>query len=224
MSDDFPNVPWRYQQKIGWDFLDIFTHWVAVTWHWSSNFTQVCGFLGPCWACRRCHFEFEQYPYVGDLQPVGNVAPGPQRCGAVARWCEVGMAKLLRSESILSCVFLGWNDGCNGQEVGGDLQDRLQDYKHHLAGGLEHFFHILGVISPTDWLIFSEGWLNHQPVIEVRPQGHVAAVLRSVWRLMALWKVKTRKLRRCHLSSLRLLKEDGNKIHDQKARNLGNSP
>mmetsp|Transcript_50294 Transcript_50294/g.109528 ORF Transcript_50294/g.109528 Transcript_50294/m.109528 type:complete len:305 (+) Transcript_50294:45-959(+) len=35
--------------------------------------TEVCGFLGPCWACRRCHFEFEQYPYVGDLQPVGNV-------------------------------------------------------------------------------------------------------------------------------------------------------
>ncbi|CAK9042004.1 unnamed protein product [Durusdinium trenchii] len=25
--------------------------------------TEVCGFLGPCWACRRCHFEFEQYPY-----------------------------------------------------------------------------------------------------------------------------------------------------------------
>lgn len=35
--------------------------------------TEVCGFLGPCWACRRCHFEFEQYPYLGDLQPVGNL-------------------------------------------------------------------------------------------------------------------------------------------------------
>ncbi|CAE7945705.1 ECHIA [Symbiodinium sp. KB8] len=25
--------------------------------------TEVCGFLGPCWACRRCHYEFERYPY-----------------------------------------------------------------------------------------------------------------------------------------------------------------
>jgi len=32
--------------------------------------TEVCGFLGPCWVCRRCTFEFEQYPYLGDLQPV----------------------------------------------------------------------------------------------------------------------------------------------------------
>jgi len=34
--------------------------------------------------------------------------------------------------------------------------------------GLEHgfyFFHILGIIIPTD-SYFSEGWLNHQPVDE----------------------------------------------------------
>jgi len=29
--------------------------------------TEVCGFLGPCWACRRCHYEFERYPYSSSV-------------------------------------------------------------------------------------------------------------------------------------------------------------
>ena len=34
-----------------------------------------------------------------------------------------------------------------------------------LVGGLEHdfyFFHILGIVTPTDFHIFQRGW-NHQP-------------------------------------------------------------
>ena len=37
----------------------------------------------------------------------------------------------------------------------------------YLVGGLEHvflFFHILGIIIPTDsYIFFSEGWVYHQP-------------------------------------------------------------
>ena len=38
-------------------------------------------------------------------------------------------------------------------------------YIYTLVGGLEHFLfsHILGTIIPTDFHIFAEGWLNHQP-------------------------------------------------------------
>ena len=32
-----------------------------------------------------------------------------------------------------------------------------------LVGGFKHFFHILGIIIPTDFHIFQRGW-NHQPV------------------------------------------------------------
>ena len=34
-----------------------------------------------------------------------------------------------------------------------------------LAGGLEHVFHILGKSSQLTNSYFSEGWLNHQPVM-----------------------------------------------------------
>ena len=43
-----------------------------------------------------------------------------------------------------------------------------EDGEYHLVGGLEHdfFSHILGIIVPTDELIFFRGvGLNHQPVI-----------------------------------------------------------
>lgn len=48
--------------------------------------SKVCGFLGPCWVCRRCTFEFEQYPYLGDLQPVKKAVPW-RIVHFVARWC-----------------------------------------------------------------------------------------------------------------------------------------
>ena len=37
-----------------------------------------------------------------------------------------------------------------------------------LVGGLEHFLfsHILGIISPNWRSYFSEGWPNHQPVVQ----------------------------------------------------------
>jgi hypothetical protein len=37
-------------------------------------------------------------------------------------------------------------------------------WKYGPVGGLEHFlfFHILGIIIPTDFYIFQRGW-NHQP-------------------------------------------------------------
>jgi len=46
-----------------------------------------------------------------------------------------------------------------------------EDGEYHLVGGLEHdfFSHILGIIVPTDELIFFRGvGLNHQPVIYQR--------------------------------------------------------
>ncbi|CAJ1415729.1 unnamed protein product [Effrenium voratum] len=39
--------------------------------------TEVCGFLGPCWACRRCHYEFESYPYSGTFRPVSKARKYP---------------------------------------------------------------------------------------------------------------------------------------------------
>ncbi|CAE7563639.1 crt [Symbiodinium pilosum] len=39
--------------------------------------TEVCGFLGPCWACRRCHYEFERYPYSTSSSPTDKVRKYP---------------------------------------------------------------------------------------------------------------------------------------------------
>ena len=59
---------------------------------------------------------------------------------------------------------------CGEDELGcntGPNHPKKMLMRTFLVGGLEHFlfFHILGIIIPMDYHIFSEGWLNHQPLL-----------------------------------------------------------
>ena len=60
---------------------------------------------------------------------------------------------------VLRCHPYKWDDD-DSQRGGFSIT------KEWLVGGLEHFifFHILGIIIPTDFHIFQRGW-NHQPVM-----------------------------------------------------------
>ena len=81
-----------------------------------------------------------------------------------------------------------------------------------LLGGLEHFgfFHILGIISPTDFHIFQRGW-NHQPVVlSLIASVHILGYTRSPQNTMGygttqggnLSLAKTRTLNDCPSKSL----------------------
>ena len=58
-----------------------------------------------------------------------------------------------------------WLKNFAGQSLAGDLSGDSQwvleskppQTKTPLVGGLEHFFHILGIITPTDFHIFQKG-------------------------------------------------------------------
>ena len=58
---------------------------------------------------------------------------------------------------------------------------------HQLVGGLEHFlfFHILGIITPIDFHIFSEGLFHHQPAMIFPIQ------FGAVWRYFESWSFPT---------------------------------